>query len=138
VEKNPNPGLKFDGRMYPPREDFTTRAEDGSIKASTKGNHIYASPDGTLEITSRRTDDVVCRREGAGTTPAQQAGRSQEQTQQQSRGTQQGQSIANAANVRSTRAGQGPQPKPTTGHGNQAPPPRPPGPRPDQGPKRSQ
>ncbi|MEU8828820.1 hypothetical protein [Streptomyces sp. NPDC048636] len=69
VAKNPDPGLKFDGRMYHPRADFTTRGEDGSIHAVTKGNEIHASADGTLVISSRRTGDEVYRRQGAGTAP---------------------------------------------------------------------
>ncbi|MFF4647452.1 hypothetical protein [Streptomyces sp. NPDC001389] len=64
VPKDPNPGLAFDGRMYPPRADYITEEADGTLKAVTKGNVIYAHPDGTLRITSRRTGDEVYRRDG--------------------------------------------------------------------------
>lgn len=67
VPENPNPGLAYDGRMYPPRADFTTRDEDGTIHAVTKGNEIHAEPNGTLRITSRRTGEEVYRRPGAAT-----------------------------------------------------------------------
>jgi len=66
VPKNPNPGLKFDGRMYPPREDFTEYTADGRILAVTKGNTIEALPDGTLTISSRKTGQPVYQRKGAG------------------------------------------------------------------------
>jgi hypothetical protein len=66
VPKNPNPGLKFDGRMYPPREDFTEHTADGRILAATKGNAIEAHPDGTLTVSSRRTGEPVYHRQGAG------------------------------------------------------------------------
>ncbi|GAB3209416.1 hypothetical protein SAMN02745673_01884 [Marinactinospora thermotolerans DSM 45154] len=66
VPKNPNPGLKFDGRMYPPREDFTERTADGRILAVTKGNTIEAHPDGTLTVSSRKTGKPVYHRQGAG------------------------------------------------------------------------
>ncbi|WP_037078057.1 hypothetical protein, partial [Pseudonocardia spinosispora] len=65
VPANPNPGLKFDGRMYPPREDFMTRTLEGAITATTKGNVIHASPNGALRIPSRRTGEAVYRRDGA-------------------------------------------------------------------------
>lgn len=66
VPKNPDPGLKFDGRMYPPREDFTTRTEDGGLQATTRGNIINISPDGTMSILSRRSGEEVYRKAGAG------------------------------------------------------------------------
>lgn len=65
VPRDPNPGLKFDGRMYPPREDFTERTEDGGLRATTKGNQINISPDGTTSILSRRSGEEVYRRAGA-------------------------------------------------------------------------
>lgn len=81
VERDPNPGLTFDGRMYPPREDFIDRDGDGGIHASTKGNTIYAGPDGTLSISSRRSGQEVYRRDGIGQGP--------EQVQQSERGREQ-------------------------------------------------
>lgn len=65
VPKNPDPGLKFDGRMYPPREDFTERTADGGIRATTRGNQIEISPDGTTSILSRKTGEEVYRKLGA-------------------------------------------------------------------------
>ncbi|WP_239313885.1 hypothetical protein [Frankia sp. Cj3] len=59
VPKNPNPDLKFDGRMYPPREDFIRCAPDGGLIALTKGNRIEISPTGSITIYSRRTNEVV-------------------------------------------------------------------------------
>jgi hypothetical protein len=64
VPKNPNPGLAFDGRMYPPREDFIDHLPDGGLIATTKGNVIYAAPDGDLRIVSRRTGEELYHREG--------------------------------------------------------------------------
>lgn len=66
VVKDPGPGLEFDGRMYPPREDFTEHAPDGRIFAATKGNTIEAQPDGTLTVNSRKTGEPVYHRAGAG------------------------------------------------------------------------
>lgn len=66
VPKNPNPGLKFDGRMYPPRGDYIEHADDGKIFAATKGNTIQAEPDGTLTVNSRSSGRPVYHREGAG------------------------------------------------------------------------
>lgn len=74
VPKNPNPGLKFDGRMYSPREDFTERTADGRILAATKGNTIEAHPDGTLAVNSRRTGEPVYHRQGAGQPLARDSG----------------------------------------------------------------
>ncbi|MBB1260169.1 hypothetical protein [Streptomyces alkaliterrae] len=65
VPFNPNAGLASDGRMYFPREDFTTRHPDGSVTALTKGQVITAQPNGELTITSRRTGEVVYHRPGA-------------------------------------------------------------------------
>ncbi|MFJ6215079.1 hypothetical protein ACIQGZ_17345 [Streptomyces sp. NPDC092296] len=65
VPRNPNPGLKPDGRMYPPRADFIHREEDGTLVALTRGNTIYAEPDGSLRITDRHTGETVYQRPGA-------------------------------------------------------------------------
>ena len=65
VPENPNPGLAFDGRMYPPRADYISRQGDGTLVAVTKGNVIYAKPDGELIITSRRNGETVFQRPGA-------------------------------------------------------------------------
>lgn len=73
VPRDPNPGLKFDGRMYPPRDDFIERREDGTLVATTKGNTITLGPGGDTVITRRGTDEVVFERPGAETERAQQA-----------------------------------------------------------------
>jgi hypothetical protein len=70
VERNPNPGLKFDGRMYPPREDFTERLPDGGLRTTTKGNLIEISPGGTTDIYSRHTNNLLFRRPGIDARPA--------------------------------------------------------------------
>jgi hypothetical protein len=66
VVENPNPGLKPDGRMYPPRADNITRTPEGGINAKTFGNLIEIDPDGATRILSRRSGDVVYSREGGG------------------------------------------------------------------------
>jgi len=58
VERNPNPGLKFDGRMYPPRDDHIRRDPDGGLFAQTKGHDIHISPDGALRIVGRATGNA--------------------------------------------------------------------------------
>lgn len=61
---NPAAGLGYDGRMYPPREDYITRHHDGTLTALTKGQVITTHRDGTLTITSRRTGNEVYHRPG--------------------------------------------------------------------------
>jgi len=53
------PGLKYTGRMYPPKADMTTRLADGSIEAITKGQRLLFGPDGSIRIVSRKTGEVV-------------------------------------------------------------------------------
>lgn len=50
VPRNPNPGLKPDGRMYPPQADHTFRNPNGSITAVTKGHKIAIGCDGSIKI----------------------------------------------------------------------------------------
>ncbi|MES4904606.1 MULTISPECIES: hypothetical protein [unclassified Streptomyces] len=71
VPRDPNPGLKFDGRMYPPREDFIHHTPDGGLEATTKGNKIYLSADGQLRIDSRRTGETVYLRAADRTDPTE-------------------------------------------------------------------
>lgn len=61
---NPDAGLAYDGRMYPPREDYITRHRDGTLTALTKGQAITAHRNGALTITSRRTERTVYHRPG--------------------------------------------------------------------------
>jgi len=53
VAKSANPGLKYDGRMYPPFADNIIRNADGTIDAVTKGNIIKIAADGTIRIFER-------------------------------------------------------------------------------------
>lgn len=50
VPKSANPGLKYDGRMYPPQADNIKRLADGSIKVRTKGNRIDIGANGSIDI----------------------------------------------------------------------------------------
>lgn len=45
-----NPGLAYEGRMYAPRADYTTKQPDGSIHAITAGNIVKILPDGTINF----------------------------------------------------------------------------------------
>jgi len=49
--KDPDPPLKYDGRMYPPQSDMTAHLPDGSIRARSARNWVYAYVDGTILIT---------------------------------------------------------------------------------------
>lgn len=53
------------GRMHPPRADYTTREDDGTLVAVTNGNVIYTKPDRELIITSRRNGETVYQRPSA-------------------------------------------------------------------------
>lgn len=55
VEKALHPGLKFDGRMYPPQADFTHEQSDGSKIAFTKGHELRFGRDGSISILSQTT-----------------------------------------------------------------------------------
>lgn len=60
------PGLKYTGRMYPPREDFMTRLPNGDIEALTKGQRILFGRDGSIQIFSRKTGDRIFNKDGGG------------------------------------------------------------------------
>lgn len=65
VSKADNPSLDYDGRMYPPREDYTFR-QNGSIKALTKGHMLMLGCDGSISIYSRKhPNDLVFFKQGA-------------------------------------------------------------------------
>ncbi|MFC9435668.1 hypothetical protein [Nocardia sp. NPDC057030] len=66
VPRNPNPGLAWDGRMYPPRADNITRNPGGSIFARTKGSDINIGANGSIEIISRSTGAVEYFKPGGG------------------------------------------------------------------------
>ncbi len=59
VAKVENPGLKYQGRMYPPRADFTTRLPNGGLEATTAGNIIRIGPNGTIQIYLRNADGTL-------------------------------------------------------------------------------
>lgn len=50
VPKNPDPGLRFDGRMYAPQPDNIRRSPNGGIEARTRRNRIFLGPDGSIRI----------------------------------------------------------------------------------------
>ncbi len=56
VARARNPGLKYDGRMYPPRADYTTRLPNGGLESITKGNVVRIGPDGSIRIFLRNAD----------------------------------------------------------------------------------
>ncbi|MFC4312412.1 FG-GAP-like repeat-containing protein [Steroidobacter flavus] len=64
VPKNPNPGLKPDGRMYVPQADNIKRLADGTIRATTRGNIVEYGPDGSITIIDRATLQIVFQRAG--------------------------------------------------------------------------
>jgi hypothetical protein len=67
AKKDPPPPPHMpDGRMYPPRDDFVTRHDDGSMSARTAGHRIEIGRDGGITITNRRTGDVEFEQPGAG------------------------------------------------------------------------
>jgi hypothetical protein len=63
VAKVENPGLKYAGRMYAPRQDFITRLPNGGLQAKTAGNTIVFGPDGSIEILDR-AGNVVLKKAG--------------------------------------------------------------------------
>ncbi|MBL1080312.1 SHOCT domain-containing protein [Nocardia sp. 2] len=66
VPRNPNPGLDWDGRMYPPREDYTVQNPDGSLTANTKGSVINIGSNGSIEIISKNSGQVEFFKPGGG------------------------------------------------------------------------
>jgi len=70
VPKVDNPGLKYQGRVYAPREDYTTRLPDGGLEAVTKGNIVRISPSGDIQFFIKNSDGsagkLVFTKKGAG------------------------------------------------------------------------
>lgn len=54
-----NPGLKYEGRMYAPRPDYTTRLPNGGLEAITKGNVVRISPTGDIEFFLKAKDGSI-------------------------------------------------------------------------------
>lgn len=50
VQAEDNPGLEYKGRMYPPREDYIKKHENGDIEAITSGNVIIYRNNGAIDI----------------------------------------------------------------------------------------
>ncbi|NRB42131.1 MAG: hypothetical protein HRU20_27290, partial [Pseudomonadales bacterium] len=59
VPKVENPGLKYQGRMYAPRADYTTTMPDGSLEAITKGNIVKISPQGDIDFFLKNKDGTT-------------------------------------------------------------------------------
>jgi len=53
-----NPGLDFNGRMYPIQEDFVSR-EGNKIIARSKGNKILIENNGDFVIRDQKTDLII-------------------------------------------------------------------------------
>ncbi len=51
-----SPGLRYEGRMYAPRADYTTTLPDGSLHAITSGNIVKIAPDGTIQFFLKNPD----------------------------------------------------------------------------------
>ena len=66
IPKNPNPGLKPDGRMYPPKSDFVKQNPDGSLTVITKGHRSEIARDGTINAISKKTGLTEFTKMGAG------------------------------------------------------------------------
>ena len=56
VKKIKNPSLKYEGRMYAPRADYTEKLPNGSIEAVTAGNIIRLSKNGDIEFFLKNKD----------------------------------------------------------------------------------
>lgn len=64
IPKNPNPGLKFDGRMYPPRADYMKPQSDGGQIAQTKGHEVRLGVDGSISIQERTSGQEQFTKQG--------------------------------------------------------------------------
>jgi hypothetical protein len=63
--KNPPPSPNMpDGRMYPPKEDYTKQNPDGSITAKSKAHTVNIGKNGSITIVNRRTKQVEFRKLG--------------------------------------------------------------------------
>jgi hypothetical protein len=64
-----NPGLAYQGRMYPPRPDYVVTNANGSLTATTKGSQIQISTDGSITISkfnwnTKTVGDLVLHKPG--------------------------------------------------------------------------
>jgi hypothetical protein len=66
IPKNPNPGLRPDGRMYPPQADFIKEGVDGSITAITRGHIIEIARNGAIKILNKISGKVEFTKPGGG------------------------------------------------------------------------
>ncbi|MFV8348049.1 hypothetical protein [Flavobacterium sp. ZB4P13] len=58
-KKLKNPGLNYNGRMYPVFEDYIQKESGGKIIARTKGNRIVINKDGSFIISEVLTGEVI-------------------------------------------------------------------------------
>lgn len=54
-----NPGLKYEGRMYAPRADYTTGLSNGGLEAITSGNIIRISSNGGIKFFLKNKDGTA-------------------------------------------------------------------------------
>jgi len=54
-----NPGLKFNGTLFPPRDDFITRLPNGGISARTKGNILEFGSNGSIKISDLKGNVIL-------------------------------------------------------------------------------
>lgn len=66
VPRNPNPGLKPDGRMYPVQADRMVTDADGTITATSRAHVTTYGPNGSITVTDRATGAVVFQKPGGG------------------------------------------------------------------------
>lgn len=57
-----NPGLKYQGRMYAPREDYTVKLPNGGLEATTAGNIVKISKNGGIEFFLKNADRTTGKR----------------------------------------------------------------------------
>jgi hypothetical protein len=61
------PGLKADGRMYPPQPDHVEADGHGGLLANTRRHQILCGADGSIVIRHKISTLIVFRKNGAGT-----------------------------------------------------------------------
>jgi len=65
VPKNPAPGLRPDGRMYPAQADRIAVGPDGAITATSRAHVTTYGSNGSITVTERGTGAVVFEKAGA-------------------------------------------------------------------------
>lgn len=59
IKRVDNPGLKYNGRMYPIQDDYVDRKPNGTIVAITRGNKIIIEPTGEFQILNKFDDEII-------------------------------------------------------------------------------